>query len=136
MMDWPDQKNDPPDYSISGESPLDHHKRPTPYRSKRDSLEMRTRPRDTAWAMSILSKGSRSGPGSAPARAASSTVMGNSSKPWPAMAPGMPRAIDAASSSLPRSCFVAISQAEAALTNTAFASSSMARRARPAESQS
>ena len=76
--EFPGQGNDPLDYSVSGESPLDHHKRRTPYRSKSGSRETSTQLADKAWAMSMRSKGSRWEPGNAPARAASSTVIGSS----------------------------------------------------------
>ena len=49
-------------------------------------METRTKLPDNAWAMSILSKGSRCGPGKAPARTACSTVIGSSSKFCPAIA--------------------------------------------------
>ena len=92
-------------------------------------METRTKLPDNAWAMSILSKGSRCGPGKAPARTACSTVMGSSSKFCPAIAPGMSRANASASGSLPSRCLVAISQADAALTITSLSSSAIACRA-------
>ena len=114
---------------VEPEEGVVYQRRQTPYGSKCASLDMRTRLCDSAWAMSILSKGSRWGPGSAPARAPSSTVTGSSSKPWSAMAPATSRATASAFGSLPRRCLVAISQADAALINTSFASFSIARRA-------
>ena len=104
-----------------------YQRRRTPYRSKSDSFEMKTRLCVSAWAMSIRSKGSRWGPGSAPARLASSTVMASSSKPWFAIAPATSAAIKSAPGSLPSRCLVVISQADAALINTAFASSAIVR---------
>ena len=62
-----------------------HHRRRTPYSSKSVSLDTRTRSRTWAWAMSIRSKGSRCGPGRAPARTASATVIDSSAKPWEAI---------------------------------------------------
>ena len=46
----------------------DCQSRRTPSRSKTDSFDMRTRLRASAWAMSILSKGPRWGPGKLPSR--------------------------------------------------------------------
>ena len=106
-----------------------YQRRRTPYRSKSDSFEMKTRLCVSAWAMSIRSKGSRWGPGKAPARAAWSTVIGSSSKFCPAMAPLISRASASALGSLPSRCLVAISQAAAALISTLLLSSVIVRRA-------
>ncbi len=100
-----------------------------PYRSNNVSIEMKARLCASACAMSILSNGSRWGPGSDPARMASSTVIGKSSKPSPAMAPGMSSASASAPDSLPIRRLVVISQADAALTSFSFDSFPMARRA-------
>ena len=107
----------------------DHHMRRTPSRSKGDSLDIRTRSCASACAMSIRSNGSRCGPRKLPARTASETVMGNSAKPSPAMAPAMSLASAAAPGILPRRYLVAISQADAALISFSLASSAMAPRA-------
>ena len=103
----------------------DHQRRGTPYLSNVNSFDMMARFRACAWAMIILSKGSSRGPRRAPARAASSTVMGSSAKPWRAIALGISSARTSASGSLPLRCFVAISHAVVALMSTSLSSSDM-----------
>ena len=91
------------------------------------SFETTIRSCASACAMSMRSNGSRSGPGSSPARTPSPTVTGNSSNFCRTIAPGMSRASASASCNLPKRCFVAISQAVAALTKTSFVSSAIRR---------
>ena len=104
----------------------DYQSRRTPYRPNSGSFDTKTRSCASAWAMSMRSKGSRCGPGKAPARAASATVIGSSAKPWCAIAPATSAAINSQPGNLPSRCLVVISQAVAALTRFSFRGSKMA----------
>src|ERR1700722_1299224 len=91
---------------------------------------MRTRSSSIAWAISMRSKGSRCGPGNAPAACPWSIVIGKPTKPWPSITPARSLTIGLAPGSLPNRCLVEISQIDAALTKTGSNSSFMASRAR------
>src|ERR1700734_4289038 len=91
---------------------------------------MRTRSSSMAWAISMRSKGSRCGPGNAPAACPWSIVIGKPTKPWPSITPARSLTIGLAPGSLPNRCLVEISQIDAALTKKGSNSSFMASRAR------